>query len=140
MLFDNKDEYNSRNIIKTMRSGRFYLSVKPRNSFELVLDRFELRHGTVTATMGENISLPGIPGINDIMITEFHASDGRSYPTKARLIVDGKVLMESEMGTPAILSFSARQLPASGKSYCRLEINAGNNSAIVTNPIFFERK
>ena len=76
---------------------------------------------------------------NSVIIAMFSASDGKSYPVTTRLIVNGKIFAESSGNTPSVISLRARRMPAGRKSYCRLEIRGRNNSAIVTNPIFFMR-
>ena len=137
LLMDEKDELNPKNIIRTLKAGRFYLGVKPRNTYELVLDRFEVRQGAVSASMGKNIILLG----DDYNFeARFSASDGKRYPVNVRVIIDGKVFSESAADTPAGISIPGSALNGNGKSYCRIEINARNNSSIVSNPIFFERR
>ncbi|MHB9154213.1 MAG: CehA/McbA family metallohydrolase domain-containing protein [Endomicrobiales bacterium] len=131
LLLDETEDLTAPGILKAIKAGRFYVVTCPRNSYELLLDRFDMATPDKTAMMGEIAPLGSSACTLNIGL---HASDYSPHRVTVNVIRDGAVISTYHVSTP--VSLAIPEPPSSEGTYYRLEVTADNTSRLVTNPVF----
>jgi len=135
------EKESQKDILDALSAGRFYgvqqfYGAQQQDGKGLRLDSFTIE--TVegqTAWSGESVVTSGDP----VVSAAIRLSDNGSVPVKVRIIRNGEVWTEVEGNTPITIS-KPDSVSNASKTYYRIEVQFQSTTALLTNPIFVEKK
>jgi len=134
IFMEKNQEFTAGNVIKCIKSGRFYLLKKGQNNYEPILEKFEIKDNKLTATMGNKIYIQ-----NDYnLIINLRTSDNKEHFARIKIIKNGKIIKDYDTSIPK--EITEKYNLDDKKIYYRIQIESDNNTELVTNPIFVECK
>jgi hypothetical protein len=121
--------------LDAIKNGRMYC-LRGKDSSLFVLDKFAVTDATGNdKTMGEEALIKN----NPLIRIEGHLLNGQDKSFTIQLIKDGVLLRVFETVSPFAVSYEDAAVPASPKSYYRVQITSGN-LVVISNPIFVQRQ
>jgi len=130
-------ELNRKQILDSIKRGRFYVTYKEYKRPRLALEEFAVIDGTnsKTAIMGEEVYFSSAPVVK-VSISSTSPAD-RNITVK--LIKNNKIIKESCGKSHVEMEYADNDLTAGKKYYYRIDAVDQDNNRLVSNPIFIKK-
>jgi hypothetical protein len=120
-------------VMNGIRTGRAYVVGRGDQNVLLQLDEFRVSNKHTSAMLGE--TLQGSASGDILVHVRLSAFDGRSHPTKIRVIRSGHIIRQIDGHTPMQLELVDREAGSGEWLNYRVEV-IGTSGELLTNPIF----